>query len=78
MSLILKMIPLLFRNFILQESIAGTGMSEVTCLVVGGIYDGDLQETYYRLDFFDPLDGVTYIGYSPESPVCYEYQFCGW
>ncbi|GHT62101.1 hypothetical protein AGMMS50239_14510 [Bacteroidia bacterium] len=32
---------------------------EATCLVVGGLYDKDTKETYYRVDFLED-DGVTY------------------
>ena len=35
------------------ESLAGTSsaLTDNTCLVIGGIYDGDSQATYYRIDF---------------------------
>ena len=33
---------------------------EETCIVVGGLYGTDTQESYYRLDFFAP-DGTTHL-----------------
>jgi hypothetical protein len=38
---------------------AGNFLHE-TCIVVGGIYGADTQESYYRLDFF-AQDGATYL-----------------
>jgi hypothetical protein len=40
-------------------AVASTDMLKATCLVVGGIYENDVAETYYRLDFLEN-DKVTF------------------
>lgn len=41
-----------------SEVPASTSLQEKTCLVIGGIYTGDTQPTYYRIDFAKPKGEV--------------------
>lgn len=38
-------------TFEADKGVGDEGMSKNTCLVVGGKYDGDTKDTYYRIDF---------------------------
>ncbi|MDR2586419.1 MAG: hypothetical protein LBC84_09450 [Prevotellaceae bacterium] len=52
----------LFERFVyLYEAKAAPAdrAGEATCIVVGGVYDTEVNPTYYRIDFYQP-DGKTY------------------
>ena len=40
--------------YLFETEAKNTGVIEETCIVVGGHYNGDLNETFYRLDFLVP------------------------